>query len=173
MLTYESIRKILDEEKATGRLIKMPDNFFDQALSYLDKKAKVSEEEWKLDSARRRLQDIIDIREKKIVNAAMNAAKASVSVDNLTPEETEFFNSLLDIIKLFRKKIEKQTDIGQKEEFLVIMEDIPEFAGLENQSYGPFRKGDMTTLPKPIAELLIKKEAAKHMEGGKNQTPPV
>ena len=121
MLTYESIRKILDEEKATGRLTVIPDDFFTEALNYLDKKAKIADEEWKLESARRRLQDIIDIREKKIINSAINAVKANVTLDNLTAEERELFNNLVNVIKAFRQKVEKQMDINEKEEFVLLV----------------------------------------------------
>ncbi len=165
MLTYESIRKILDEEKATGRLTAIPEDFFVEALNYLDKKAKVAEEEWKLESARRRLQDIIDLREKKIINSAINAVKANVTLDNLTLEEQELFNSLVNVIKSFRQKVEKQMDIKEKEEFLVFFQDVEEFVGTNMKKYGPFKSGDMATVPKPIAELLVKKGISERIEG--------
>ena len=165
MLTYESIRKILDEEKATGRLTVIPDDFFTEALNYLDKKAKVADEEWKLESARRRLQDIIDIREKKIINSAINAVKANVTLDNLTAEEMELFNNLVSVIKAFRQKVEKQMDIKEKEEFVAIFQDIEEFVGTNLKKYGPFKSGDMATVPKPVADFLVKKGAAERIEG--------
>lgn len=164
MLTYESIRKILDEEKATGRLTNMPDNFFVEAMNYLDKKAKVAEEEWRLDSARRRLQDIIEIREKKIINSAVNAVKANITLDNLTSEERELFDSLVTLIKAFRQKVQKQMDIKDKEELVVLLQDIEEFVGTNLRNYGPFKAGDAATVPKPIADLLVKKGAAERVE---------
>ena len=168
MLTYESIRKILDEEKATGRLTNIPDNFFVEAMNYLDKKAKVAEEEWRLDSARRRLQDIIEIRERKIINSAVNAVKANVALDNLTPEERELFDSLVNVIKFFRQKVQKQMDIKDKEELVVFLEPVEEFVGTTLKNYGPFRAGDIATVPKQIAELLVKKGAAEKAEGSEN-----
>ncbi len=164
MLTYESIRKILDEEKATGRLTNIPESFFRDALNYLDKKAKVSEEEWKLDSARRRLQDIIELRERKIINSAINAVKANVSVDNLTQEEKEFFDSLVGAIKAFRQKVDKTMDPKEKEEPVVLLQDIHEFVGTNLKNYGPFKTGDIATVPKAVADLLVKKSAGEYLE---------
>lgn len=165
MLTYESIRKILDEEKATGRLTNIPETFFADALTYLGKKAKIADEEWKLDSARRRLQDIIETRERKIINSAVNAVKANVSVDNLTPEEKEFFESLVGLIKSFRQKAQKTMDIQEKEELVILSQDIEEFVANNLKNYGPFRAGDLATVPKPVAEALIKRGAAEMAEG--------
>lgn len=164
MLTYESIRKILDEEKATGRLTNIPESFFIDALNYLDKKAKVAEEEWKLDSARRRLQDIIELRERKIINSAVNSVKANVSVDNLTQEEKEFFNSLVALVKAFRQKLQKAMDTKEKEEPIVLLQDIDEFVGANLKNYGPFKTGDMASVPKAVAELLVKKGAGEYLE---------
>lgn len=165
MLTYESIRKILDEEKATGRLTIIPDTFFNDALAYLDKKAKVAEEEWKLDSARRRLQDIMELRERKIMNSAVNSVKANVSVDNLTAEEKEFFSSLVFIIKKFRQNLQKTMDLKEKEELVVFLQDVQQFVGTNLKNYGPFRSGDLATVPKPVAELVVKKGAGEMAEG--------
>ncbi len=128
----------------------------------------MSEEEWKLDSARRRLQDIIEIREKKIINSSINALKANVSVDNLTPEEKEFFNSLVGLIKSFRQKAQKTMDIKEKEEAVVLLQDMGQFVGTNLKNYGPFRQGDIATVPKPIAELLTKKGAAELLESSTN-----
>ena len=165
MLTYESIRKILDEEKATGRLTNIPNRFFLDALNYLEKKEKTTEEEWKLESARRRLQDIIEIREKKIINSAINAVKANVALDNLTAEEKEFFDSLVDAIKKFRNKILKPPDPADREEAVAFLQDVEEFVGPNMKTYGPFKPGDVATLPRPVTELLVKKGAAEKAEG--------
>ena len=161
MLTYESIRKILDEEKATGRLTNIPDSFFLEAQSYLEKKSKTVEEEWRTDSAKRRLNDIIEIREKKIINSAINAVKANVAIDNLTPEEKALFESVVQSIKTFRQNVQKSMEPKEKEEPIAMLQDIEQFVGPNMKNYGPFKAGDIATLPKPIAELLISKEFAE------------
>ncbi len=161
MLTYESIRKILDEEKATGRLTSIPERFFVDAASYLEKKAKTTEEEWKLDSANRRLNDIIEMRERKIINSAVNAVKANVSLDNLTPEERKFFDTLVGLIKSYRQSVQKSMEPKEAEEPVAVLKDIEEFVGTNLRNYGPFKLGDVATVPKPIAELLISKGVAE------------
>src|SRR3989338_3235279 len=161
MLTYETIRKILDEEKTSKNLAKIPADFFKQAKEYLDKKAQVSKD-WEFESAERRLKDVIDLREKKVIMLAMYAARANTEVQNLTEEERELFNTVLNAIKLFRENIEKQMST-KKEEPVVILNDIVEFVGINMNVYGPFKIGDVVTLPKPNAELLVKKEYAKRM----------
>lgn len=163
MLTYETIRKIIEEEKASGNLVKIPENFFKEARNYLDKKAQIGRD-WELESAERRLQDIIDLREKKILNLAIYASRSGIEPKNLNPEEMELFNKILNALKSFRETIEKLMSQKEEEDLVVITQDIEEFVGINMQHYGPFNKGDITTLPKPNANLLIKKKAARKME---------
>ncbi|MBI4163511.1 MAG: DNA replication complex GINS family protein [Candidatus Aenigmarchaeota archaeon] len=162
MLTYESIRKIIDEEKESPNLTNIPEDFFTQAKAYLAKKSSVDKDDWRLESAKRRLQDIIDIREKKIVNMALYAARSKTTQENLTPEETVFFNSLLNTIKGFRKDVDSIIEI--KDDLVVLKEDIEEFVGINMKNYGPYKAGDVATLPKQNAELLVNKGIAERIQ---------
>jgi len=161
MLTYETIRKILDEEKASPNLAKIPADFFKQAKEYLDKKSQVAKD-WEFESTERRLKDITDLREKKIITLAMYSARANTDVQNLAEEEKELFSTVLNAIKLFRENIEKQMST-KKEEPVVILNDIGEFVGINMNVYGPFKMGDVVTLPKPNAELIVKKGYGKKL----------
>ncbi len=161
MLTYETIRKILDEEKASPNLAKIPADFFKQAKEYLEKKAQVSKD-WEFESTERRLKDIIDLREKKVIMFAMYAVRANTDVQNLTEEEMELFNTVLNGIKLFREGIDKQMS-AKKGEPVVILNDVGEFVGINMAVYGPFKSGDIVTLPKPNAELIVKKGYGKRL----------
>ena len=161
MLTYETIRKILDEEKASANLAKIPADFFTQAKDYLEKKAQIAKD-WEFESTERRLKDIIDLREKKIIMLAMYSARANTDVENLAEEEKELFNTILNAIKLFRESIEEQMST-KKEEPVVILNDVGEFVGINMQTYGPFKSGDVVTLPKPNAELMVKKGYVKRL----------
>ncbi len=162
MLTYESIRKIIDEEKESPNLTKIPEDFFTQAKAYLTKKSSVDKDDWRVESAKRRLQDIIDIREKKIVNSALYAARSKTVPENLTPEETVFFNSLLNIIKGFRKDVDSIIEI--RDDLVAMKQDIEEFVGINMKNYGPYKAGDIATLPKQNAELLVNKGIAERIQ---------
>ncbi len=162
MLTYESIRKIIDEEKASSNLTKIPEDFFAQAKAYLTKKSTVEKDDWRLESAKRRMQDIVDIREKKIVNLALYSVRSGAKTENLTVDEQLFFDKLIDLIKKFRENVESA--IQTKEDLVAFKQDFEEFVGIDMKNYGPFKAGDIATLPRPNAELLIKKEIAEKIE---------
>ena len=102
MLSYETIRKIANDEKNSQKLVELPEGFFEEIKIYLDKKAKLNESKtdiWELQSARRVLQDILDIRERKLVNMALFNVRSGLTPDNLTHDEREFFNTLVNNIK--------------------------------------------------------------------------
>lgn len=167
MLTYETIRNIIDQEKSSEKLAKIPDNFFIEARNYLHKKAKMSkDDEWRVESAKRRLQDIIDLREKKIASFALYATRSNIKPENMTEDEERLFNSIISSLKSFRSGIEKAMDIEHVEYLVSIKSDIDSFVGINMNVYGPLKKGDIITLPKPNAELLIKKNVAEKIEVG-------
>ena len=163
MLTYETIRKIIEEEKASGKLAKVPEDFFKEARTYLDKKSQIGRD-WELESAERRLQEIIEIREKKIINLALYASRTKVEPENLTQEEQELFNKILSAFKAFKEALEKSMGEKAREDLVVVLKDLEEFVGIDMQAYGPFKSGDISTMPKANADLLIKKEIARKLE---------
>ena len=55
MLSYETIRKIANDEKNSQKHVELPEGFFEEIKIYLDKKAKLNESKtdiWELQSAR-------------------------------------------------------------------------------------------------------------------------
>ena len=65
----------------------------------------------------------------------------------------------------FQKKREEKMERRDEKLMLVTFKDeIPRFVGINMHGYGPFRKGDIATLPEPNAELLVKKGIAEKVE---------
>ncbi len=168
MLTYETLRKIVQEERASNSLTRLPEDFFEAVKVYLEKKAKISESKddvWELESARRTLQDLLEIRDRKIVTAALYFERSGVVPDNITPEEKEFFDAFVKNIKEF-KTMRKNILEGkpEKKELVAVLDDVPRFVGVNMKEYGPFRKGDVVTLPEENAKLLLEKKQARKIE---------
>ncbi len=169
MLTYETIRNFAKEEKEGTKLVKLPEDFFSQVREYLEKKEEMGREKnnlWELQSARRVLEDFLEAREKKVVTLALYSVRSGMIPENLAPEEKDFFENVKDGIKQFRKKRRKVLEGGDQEgkKLVVIKEDLPEFIGLDLQTYGPYSKGDMVTLPGESIKLLLDKNAAERIE---------
>jgi len=168
MLTDETIRRIFEDERNAAGLTKLPDDFFEQVREYMEKKRKMMRDEtdqWATEAVKRRLKTIFERRERKILNAAHGFIDSGVIPENMTAEERAFFEKIVEGVNAFQK--ERTEKLERKEEKLVMvamLEDVQKFVAINMKNYGPFKKGDITTLPEPNADLLIKKGIAEKIE---------
>jgi DNA replication factor GINS len=168
MLTYETLREFVIKEKNSPKLINLPDNFFSDVRAYIGNKARISEGKedlWELDNSRRMLQDLLDSRESKLVNLALVYVRAGVAPGKVMPEEKEFFDSLVESIKAYQDA-RKEAVEGKREAMgtVAILSDVPKFVGIDMKNYGPFKKGDVASVPKENSELLIGKGMAREIK---------
>ncbi len=169
MLTDETIRRIFEEEKNSPGLTRLPEGFFLEVKEYVERKGKMARDEsdqWALDSIKRRLKTIFGRRERKILNSVHGFIDSGVLPDNLTPEEEKFFENAVECVKGFQKKREGAFDEPEEENLtmVTILEDVPRFVGINMKNYGPYKKGDVTTMPDENAQLLIQKQLAEKTE---------
>jgi DNA replication factor GINS len=169
MLTYEALREYVINEKNSQKLIELPENFFQDVRAYLENKSKVSEGKedlWELDNSRRMLQDLLDAREGKLVKLALVFVRAGVTPGKVMSEEKAFFDSLVQSIRAFQKA-RKEGIEGRREELetVAILGEVPKMVGIDMKNYGPFRKGDIASLPRENSQLLISKGLARPIEG--------
>jgi DNA replication factor GINS len=168
MLTDETIRKISEEERNSAGLSKLPDGFFEEVRAYMEKKEKMAREEtekWALDAVKRRLETIFERRDRKILNAAPGFINSAVVPDNMSDEEKKFFERIIECLTVFQK--EREGKLEKKDENLVlvtVLDSVTKFVGMNMKTYGPFKKGDIATLPAPNADLLINKGLAEKIE---------
>jgi DNA replication factor GINS len=164
-ITFELIRNVQLAEQTSQKLVKLPENFFQNVKYYLQQKRKIVEtkEDKKavaeIKSIEHMIEDIFNRRERKILNQILISTRTSFKPENLTQEESEFFEKALDIVKkrredFFTKMLSKEVE---KISLVYFKEDFPSFIGIDLKKYGPFKKGDIVKLPKENMELLIKK----------------
>lgn len=168
MLTYEAISRIVAQERETKTLVKLPEEFFEDAKLYIEGKSKVSggkEDTWELDNAKRLLQDLLEIRERKILTLSLYFVRSGVSPNNMVEEEVGFFDSVVAALKEFQTKKKLMVD-GKPESRWVIatLADIPEFLDVKLRKYGPYNKGDVATVPEEHARLLVEKGMARKLD---------
>ncbi|NOX71493.1 MAG: DNA replication complex GINS family protein [Candidatus Micrarchaeota archaeon] len=183
MLTFEGIRRVYEEERKNPNILaKLPENFFEEFRIYLENKKRAvmrgEDEALELETAKRRLESIFEARERKIVNAALDHVRTGLSPQNMLEEEEALFNAIVAQIKLFRDEMAKtisrkaaETPKGDEpseeklpeakekntQDELVIVdfkEDVGKFMGIDLVAYGPFRKGDIASVPRENAEVL-------------------
>jgi DNA replication initiation complex subunit (GINS family) len=163
-ITFELIRRIQREEQRVPKLTKLPENFYNSLSAYLEQKRSLIKEDRKtaleIKNIERLIEDIFNRRERKILNSAIIAARTNIPSENLTDEEKEFFDKIVAWIKDRRNEGLKKMLSGEKEELatlIVFKEETPEFVGIDEKTYGPFKKGDIAKLPEENMKVLIER----------------
>ncbi|MBI2084446.1 MAG: DNA replication complex GINS family protein [Candidatus Aenigmarchaeota archaeon] len=160
-ITFELIRRIHMDEQRIPSLTKLPQNFFQSVLDYLSQKKQLEIDDRKnvleLRSIENMVQNIFDRRERKILNYAIIAARTGLPPENLVEEEKPFYKSVLSLIKARRSELFKMPAKESKPE-VVFKEDVPEFVGIDEKTYGPFKKGDKAVLPEENMKIFLERE---------------
>jgi len=161
ILTFEKIRELYWNEKDSQKLQELPKNFFEDVADYLKKR----EDE----NIRSVVMDLINRRNRKVLNMALSHIKTKTYPSGLTEKEKILFEDILNSLKNFRTGIFTNIDLkeeakktietkNEKDGFVVIKESLPCFIGPDMKTYR-LKKGDKVYLPKDLRELLIKNDA--------------
>jgi len=136
-----------------------------------------------VENAQRIMKELYEKRESKIIQLALLFSRTKNDLkfaDCLLEPEKKFFEELVDIFDKYREnvlfKIIEGRNPGQAEEPKIlktseeapdenktvkITANLPEFMGDNMEVYGPFNEGQIVSLPKNIAELLINNSRAE------------
>lgn len=164
-ITFELIRKIQIEEQKTFTLTKLPPNFSHAVSNYLEQKKQIaSADDRKLGletkNIERLVEDIFNRRERKILNVAIISARTGLPPENLTEEEKQFYNSILNLVKNRRNSLLKNLLSIKREESqptIIFKEDTHEFMGIDEKVYGPYKTGDTAKLPEENMKILLER----------------
>lgn len=163
MITFEALREVAGAEKRAQKPAKLPEHFFAEVRAYLRQQLPPLERE----SAMVQLQEILDLRDKKILSLAFFFVRSGVKPDQLTPEEQKLFDQLVAAVRSYhQERKERMEGPEQKTRVIAFLQDVPAFVGLDLRTYGPFRSGDIATLPEPEAALLAGKGAGREISVG-------
>ncbi len=181
IITFETLREVQRKEKKSETLAELTDEFYSGVKEYFTRAAKVDLNETR--NARTIFEDIIDRREKKILNQALRTVRMREKADikSMTTKEKELFEKLVNMLGVFREqtdvegnkfalketKVEKPEDIEEviadeennKEEVpyikIKLLADVPEIVGADMNDYGPFKSGEIVKLPKENADIFL------------------
>ena len=108
VIGFDVIREIHRKERESRSLQKLPEGFFSEVREYL--KAKESSKGSALDmieleNARLIVNDLIDRREHKIVEGAMVFVRSGILLDNMTEQEKNLFNNMVELLRNFREEM--------------------------------------------------------------------
>jgi len=103
VVTYETLREIQRNEKKGEMLYELDDSFYSGVNSYVKSRGKADDEMSRTEvmNAQRILRDIMDRRERKILNQALRSVRANekADLDRMTGNEKKLFKSILDTLK--------------------------------------------------------------------------
>ena len=157
IITFEYIREIFENEKKETKLSKIDEDFFEKIRKYLQFKEKAYEETknekiyQELKTAKRMIEEIFNIRLKKIINSIFIFLKTGVLPENMLKSEEEIFFKMIDLMKEYKKKMKIEKNLVK----IKMNFDIPQFIGPDGKTYGPFKKDEIVELDENIANYLL------------------
>ena len=205
VLTYETLYELLRREKSREELQKLDERFFKDTLNYLREKQQSYDDNLtkndifsqserdklhiQLANIKKILKDLYDIRERKIINMAINKSRTNshiVDTQNLLQQEQSMFESLHSVLSQYRTGIlHRLVELREPDVIPIILplpneqppEEIPaplphgmkkikcleavdQFFGEEFEQYGPFKQDEEITIPSQLADILISQEKA-------------
>ena len=103
IVTFETLREVQRKEKKSEQLAELTDEFYSGVKEYFTRAAKSDFSEAR--NARTIFEDIIDRREKKILNQALRTVRLREKADTklMTTKERELFDKLVVMLGQFRE----------------------------------------------------------------------
>jgi DNA replication initiation complex subunit (GINS family) len=184
MITYNDIYEAARKERYSEQLQKIPKNFISEIADYLKEKKQVSlkeEDEFsdefvkvkkQLENATTMFKELMLRRRKKLLNLVLVASETGISkqdFDNMLDVEKELFENIMQNVEDSDKKANNLLSGSSKQEeeknsMIVFKEDVGEFVGFNGDKMGPFKKGQITNLPKEVAKIFIDDKKADKIE---------
>ncbi len=182
MVNYEDLSEIRRKESSSPMPIKIEPDFYKSLARYLNSLEEELMKERKKDpnsnratlladelkNATRLSEEIYGKREKKIIQAALAAARGGKpKLKYLMEEEKILYDDTLEILKRNREKIfAKKAKLGESKKDTVIvrgLKDVPSFIGEDMKNY-EIKKEDILTLPRKTASILIKRGVVEEIK---------
>jgi len=108
MISFEGLREFQRKEKVDKGLIELPLEFYPHcsvSIKTMEGKVKDSSTVLELEGMKKTVQDILEMRERKILLMALHSSRSSSPPKNLLPEEKSLFDSIFDNMEGFRKSL--------------------------------------------------------------------
>ncbi len=118
MISFESLRDFQRKEREDKNLVQLPASFYpacSESIKKLSERTKDTSSIMELENMKKAFEDILEIREKKMILMALHSARGSAAPKNLLPEEKDFFEKSLENILSLRKGLAKDVIDGRLE----------------------------------------------------------
>jgi len=174
-LDYDELRRIHRLEKNTSKLVEVEDDFITSLQIFVEEEKKKylaslknfsSSDAREFTNLKRIVDDIFQMREKKILNKSLISAHTNDYDDtNMAKEEKETFKKIFKVLSehreifhsLFGEKEKVSSDLTK----LTILQEVPTFVGTDMKEYGPYSESQEVELPSKVAKLFIARKIAQ------------
>ena len=114
-LTYSDLRRVQKDERNSSELQELDDNFYLKAREYLERKENTGDRDYR--SAKRVFENIISLREEKVVENARISLKNDLNISelNMLPREKKLFRSVRDAFQEHRSELQQASNTGKTE----------------------------------------------------------
>jgi DNA replication factor GINS len=190
-LSFRRLRSIyLSEKKSSHRLVRLEPDFYDLLAKFIAQEKENMAHAQGIEDVQAFMQfanliklvgDLIALRQRKIVEMAISASFSDFyEPENLVGWEKEMYNDVLSTVKRYReqalthiglkKAAEKTVSEGESEQppeeeqgtvTVRILKAIPAFIGTDYNTYGPYEPGNVVSLPREVADILLVRELAE------------
>jgi DNA replication initiation complex subunit (GINS family) len=174
MLTFEKIRELERVEREGKKLQKLPDDVIEQINDYMQRKEKTKEKTsadiMELENVKNTIKRFFELREHKLILAALDTVRTGLPPENLTKQEERTFYELVDVSKRHREQFfheigrEKVTATDEKGVYRV-KKSLPEFVGPDMKIY-KLTENELVSLPVELEPLLLKEGVIEKVEKG-------
>ncbi|MEM2866651.1 MAG: hypothetical protein QW098_05890 [Candidatus Hadarchaeales archaeon] len=174
MEDWERLERAWLEERTSRALSPLPPGFYSGVSSYLFRlqaelerseglRKELLEEE--LREAGGLLAELFTLRTLKAVRLSLEGGKPSSQDER----EHRFFSELLEALDRARRELlgsgpEEEPPLPEPgHELLVVLGKVPRIVGEDLRYYGPFEEGEIVSLPRGTAELLVAHRFARKL----------
>jgi len=177
MINYSDLYELLRKEKYSETLQFLPKNFVSELSDYLKGLREESSKEdgllvgesvkmkKQLENSIAIFKELILRRKKKLLNLAFVATETGImkrDYENMLSFEKEAFESLVKIFEDGDKKLFAilKGDTGKDKEekkykMIVFNQNVEQFVGMNGETFGPFKNGELTNVAKEVAEIFV------------------
>lgn len=183
-LTYKHLRDLAREEKSQPGLVALPDGFYSSVAGFLEAKSGEMEAERSVmrirefENAVATIREISQIRQQKILFKAIRNGGSHHPGQEMTREEHELYDRFCSVLEDSRQGLESLLSrySGRKEEGektvqaaaagsslkkVRFLKDVPAYRGPNNETFGPYRPGEESSLPQSEADWLLRGKLAE------------
>lgn len=184
MITYSDLCEELRKEKYNDKLQGLPKNFLKDLNAYFNEKKAIAGRESdefndeilktkrQIENAKSVLRELMRIRQRKILSLALVAARIGIDkrdTENMLEHEKELLTTTAKKVEDSEKKMNSVLNGATEEKdlkniLIKFNEDVPQFAGADSETFGPFKKGDVANLSPEIANILVDNGQASLIE---------